>query len=166
MHKERVPDGPLFSAAGKVGRRKQQHEAVMKKAGHGRASSVACFDILRLFVGIVIEVALNIDDRGTLVAGAAGQVAQGADKIRQVPGGRPSDTMLPTRLTEASFPGSSVPPPAAAPRRTDHRNRGPPDTSASAHWVYPPDRRYSRGDHGIRQLPDLAHRILEGAPSP
>ena len=60
----------------------------LKKAGHGRASSVACFDILRLFVGIVIEVALNIDDRGTLVAGAAGQVAQGADKIRQVPGGR------------------------------------------------------------------------------
>lgn len=64
---------------------------------------MACFDILRLFVGIVIEVALNIDDRGTLVAGAAGQVAQGADKIRQVPGVVPSDTMLPTRLTEASF---------------------------------------------------------------
>ena len=61
---------------------------LLKKAGHGRASSVACFDILRLFVGIVIEVALNIDDRGTLVARAAGQVAQRADEVRQVPGGR------------------------------------------------------------------------------
>ena len=30
FHKERVSDGPLFAAAGKVGRRKQQHEAVEK----------------------------------------------------------------------------------------------------------------------------------------
>lgn len=30
LHKECVSDGPLFSAAGKVGRRKQQHEAVEK----------------------------------------------------------------------------------------------------------------------------------------
>ncbi|MFQ9290136.1 MAG: hypothetical protein ACLR39_05200, partial [Oscillospiraceae bacterium] len=30
LHKERISDGPLFSAAGKAGRRKQQHEAVEK----------------------------------------------------------------------------------------------------------------------------------------
>ena len=34
----------------------------------------------RLIVGVVIEVALDIDDGGALVAGAGGQVAQGADK--------------------------------------------------------------------------------------
>ena len=38
-------------------------------------------------VGVVVEIALNVDDGGTLVAGAGGQVAQGADQVRQAAGG-------------------------------------------------------------------------------
>ena len=39
-------------------------------------------------VGVVIEVTLDMDDGGTLVAGAGGQVAQGADQVGQAAGGR------------------------------------------------------------------------------
>ena len=56
-----------------------------------------------LQAGVIVKIPLDMDDGGALVPGAGGQVAQGADKIRQVPGVVPSDTMLPTRLTEASF---------------------------------------------------------------
>ena len=37
--------------------------------------------------GVVVEIALNIDDGGALVAAAGGQIAQGADEIREAAGG-------------------------------------------------------------------------------
>ena len=40
-----------------------------------------------LFGGVVIKVALNVDDGGALIAAAAGQVAQRTDEIGQVAGG-------------------------------------------------------------------------------
>ena len=39
-----------------------------------------------LFGGVVVEIALNVDDGGTLVARAGGQVAQGADQVGQAAG--------------------------------------------------------------------------------
>ena len=42
---------------------------------------------MRFLVGVVIEVALHQDEGGALVAGAGGQVAQGADQIGQTAGG-------------------------------------------------------------------------------
>ena len=36
-----------------------------------------------LVVGVVVEITLDIDDGGALVAGAGGQVAQGADQVGQ-----------------------------------------------------------------------------------
>ena len=45
------------------------------------------FFVVFSVVGVVVEIALNVDDGGTLVAGAGGQVAQGADQVRQAAGG-------------------------------------------------------------------------------
>ena len=45
------------------------------------------FFVVFSVVGVVVEIALNVDDGGTLVAGAGGQVAQGTDQIRQAAGG-------------------------------------------------------------------------------
>ena len=39
---------------------------------------------VRLVRRVVVEVSLDEDDRGALVAGAAGQVAQGADQVGEL----------------------------------------------------------------------------------
>ena len=41
---------------------------------------------LKKSVGVVVEIALNMDDGGTLITGAGGQVTQGADQVGQAAG--------------------------------------------------------------------------------
>ena len=62
------------------------------------------FFVVFSVVGVVVEIALNVDDGGTLVAGAGGQVAQGADQVRQAAGGSAlGDHVASTRSTPHSF---------------------------------------------------------------
>ena len=64
---------PLYAAAaagGTTQRKKETQQRLLFK--------------LVILVGVVIEVALNVDDGGALITGAGGQVAQGADQVSQL----------------------------------------------------------------------------------
>ena len=45
------------------------------------------YKFLKNLAGVVIEVTLNVDDGGTLITGAGGQVAQRTDQVSQAAGG-------------------------------------------------------------------------------
>ena len=55
-----------------------------KKKGGANAPP---FENLKKSVGVIVEVTLNVDDGGTLVTGAGGQVAQRTDQVGQAAGG-------------------------------------------------------------------------------
>ena len=113
-------------------------------------------------VGVVVEIALNVDDGGTLVAGAGGQVAQGADQVRQAAGG--------------SALGDHVAHQRAAVLSGDAALDGLPQLLAvqTGEIVVRQVLQLQfvgrtlqtggvgGGHHGVCQLPDLANGILEG----
>ena len=116
-----------------------------------------------LFVGVVVEVTLDIDDGGALVAGAGGQVAQRANQVGEPTG---SGTL-----------GYHVAHQAGAVLLLNLLLDGIPESLAGEGGEVVVRQilelqlvgralqtcGVGRGDNRVSQLPDLAHGVLEGA---
>ena len=117
--------------------------------------------VLRLVVGIVVEVALNVDDGRALIAAAARQVAERADQVGQAAGRRAlghhvADQALAGLLADALFDGFLQ---RLAPEITEVIV----GEVLELQLVRRADKALgvAGGDNGISELPDLADGVFE-----